>query len=120
MKPTPKRRAADHQPRWLLPVLALLILLGAMSVTITVATARDADVARRSDLQRTEQLVRQVERLTQERARDAKAHRERNELLHHELCEVLVDIARQVRLTPKPCPSPLPPHELEPDREEQP
>jgi hypothetical protein len=100
---THHRRATDRQPRWLLPLLVLLIVLGSISVGVTVAAARDAGLARAADLERTEALVDRLSQLQARRAEDAETHQHRTEAIHRQLCEIVVDIARQAGLHPLPC-----------------
>lgn len=109
-----------HQPRYLLPILVVLILIGALSIGATIAAARDADLARRSDVQRTEVVLRDLEQLVDEHRGDIGQHRIRNEEAHAVLCEIARTIALAERLTVPECPAPLPPELLDPHHEETP
>lgn len=103
-----QRRSTDNQPRWLLPMLVALIVLGSISAVTTVLAASNADVATSADIDEVQELVDQLTDLTRESVADRDASRERNEAAHAVMCSSLVAIATELGAVVPACPPPLP------------
>lgn len=101
-------------PVGLLAVLVLLILVGTVGTTASLLTARGQSAATKADVERNAELVRQVQRLEEEAARENAEHRHRNELLHSCLVDLALALADPKRDRTKPivnpCPAPLVSH----------
>lgn len=86
-----------HQPRFLLAGIAVLIVIGVVSIVLTLQQGREAALARAEQVEETTRLV---EDLTDEfagRSDDARQQR-------RVICQIVRDIALELDLAPPDCP----------------
>lgn len=83
-------------PRVLLLSLLLLVLIGMAGTFASVYGARAQVGASRADVRQNTALLEQVGRLERLAAQDVSDHRDRNELLHADLCRLVFDVVQAV------------------------
>lgn len=98
----------DPRPWRLILVLVLAAAAGLVGIPLQVLTVVQAETASRSDVERTQELVRQVSRIEQDAAANVEEHRTANDAAHREICRLIIDVARAAGLDPKPCDFPAP------------
>lgn len=86
-----------HQPRFLLPVLLLLIGIGVVSIALTLHQGRQQALARAEQVEETTRLV---EDLTDEIAGRSDNAREQRRVI----CDIVHAIATDLALAPPDCP----------------
>lgn len=86
-----------HQPRFLLPLLLVMIVIGLVSIGLTLQQGREAALARSEQVEETTQLV---EDLTDEFAGRSDAAQGQRAVI----CEIVRAIAIELDLAPPECP----------------
>lgn len=93
-----------NAPWSMLAVIIVALLLGTISVITSIKDARFNRRAQVEEVQRNRELIQQLQVAEEADARNVQEHRIRNEMVHADLCAIVVDIAKQAGLEPKPCP----------------
>lgn len=90
------RRHQPAHPRFLLPVLVFLIVIGVVSIALTLQQGREAALARAEQVEETTRLVEDLTAQFAGRVDDATVQRA-------VICEIVHDIASDRGLTPPEC-----------------
>lgn len=82
-------RTAPRTPRTLLVVMALLLVLGAGGLLASIEAARTTQAASKADVKRNEELLQKIRELQVKTAQNTDVYRQRNEVLHADLCRLV-------------------------------
>lgn len=92
-----QRRATDRHPRYLLPILVVLIAIGAVSVLVTIQTGQQQQLARETSLQEAFELL---EELDEQQVSRAETSRE----AHYVMCQNIKALAEDAGVPVSDCP----------------
>jgi hypothetical protein len=98
----------DRRPWGLIVALLLAATAGLIGVPLQVLTVLQANTATQADVERTQELVRQLGRIEQAAADNVAEHRLANDRAHREQCRLILEIAREAGINVRPCDFPPP------------